>query len=106
MKQFKHCIIFLIDGARPDVMEKMMKRGNLPNIQRYLWEPGSYTKAVTAFPSTTGPAYIPILTGCYPGTADVPGIRWFDKEESSRKRLSLEDKEATWGWRLPSSIPT
>ncbi|MCJ7577834.1 MAG: alkaline phosphatase family protein [candidate division Zixibacteria bacterium] len=101
MKQFEHCIIFLIDGARPDVMEKMMKRGDLPNIQRYLLEPGSYTKAVTAFPSTTGPAYIPILTGCYPGTADVPGIRWFDKEESSRKRLSLRRQRSYMGVEAP-----
>ena len=97
MRQFKHCILFLIDGARPDVMEKMMKRGDLPNIQRYLLEPGSYTKAVTAFPSTTGPAYAPILTGCYPGTVDVPGIRWFDKEESSRKKLSLK-RQRSYMW--------
>lgn len=97
MRQFKHCIIFLIDGARPDVMERMMKRGNLPNIQRYLLEPGSYTKAVTAFPSTTGPAYTPILTGCFPGTVDVPGIRWFDKEESSRNKLSLK-RQRSYMW--------
>jgi len=101
MRQFKHCIVFLIDGARPDVMEKMMKRGDLPNIQRYLWEPGTYTKAVTAFPSTTGPAYIPILTGCYPGTANVPGIRWLDKEESSRKRLSLKRHRSYMGVEAP-----
>jgi hypothetical protein len=101
MRQFKHCILFLIDGARPDVMEKMMKRGDLPNIQRYLLEPGSYTEAVTAFPSTTGPAYAPILTGCYPGTVNVPGIRWFDKEEGSRKRLSLRKQRSYMGVEAP-----
>lgn len=97
MKQFKHCIIFLVDGARPDVMEKMMKRGDLPNIQKYLQEAGSYTKAVTAFPSTTGPAYAPILTGCYPGTVDVPGIRWFDKAEGNGNRLNLR-RQRSYMW--------
>lgn len=97
MQQFKHCIMFLVDGARPDVMEKMMKKGDLPNIQRYLLEPGSYTQAVTSFPSTTGPAYAPILTGCYPGTVDVPGIRWFNKGESSEKRLNLK-RQRSYMW--------
>lgn len=101
MRRFEHCIVFLIDGARPDVMEKMMKRGDLPNIQRYLLEPGSYAKAVTAFPSTTGPAYAPIITGCYPGTVDLPGIRWLDKTESSRNRLSLRAKRSYMGVEAP-----
>lgn len=35
--------------------------------------------AVSCFPSTTGPAYFPFLTGCTPGRANVPGIRWFDR---------------------------
>jgi hypothetical protein len=64
-------------------------------------EPGSYAKAVSAFPSTTGPAYAPILTGCYPGTVDMPGIRWFDKAESSRTRLSLRGKRSYMGVEAP-----
>ncbi len=101
MRRFEHCIVFLIDGARPDAMEMMMKRGDLPNIQRYLLEPGSHAKAVTVFPSTTGPAYAPILTGCYPGTVDLPGIRWLDKTESNRNRLSLKSKRSYMGVEAP-----
>ncbi len=37
------------------------------------------TTAVSCFPSTTGPAYFPLLAGCTPGRANVPGIRWFDR---------------------------
>lgn len=72
-------IIILADGARPDVLDGLVKKGDLPNISRYLIEPGCSLPAVTAFPSTTGPAYLPFLTGCLPGTCNVPGIRWFDK---------------------------
>ncbi len=72
-------ITILADGARADVMRELLASGDLPNIARYLVEPGSILDAVTSFPSTTGPAYLPYLTGCLPGTCNVPGIRWFDK---------------------------
>ncbi|MEJ7685364.1 MAG: alkaline phosphatase family protein [Segetibacter sp.] len=40
------------------------------------------------FPSTTGPAYLPFLTGHFPGTMNITGIRWFDKKEFKRSRLN------------------
>jgi hypothetical protein len=42
-------------------------------------ERGGYRRASSTFTSTTGPAHLPFLTGCYPGTANVPGYRWFDR---------------------------
>lgn len=76
---FQKAIVILADGARADRMEEELRLGNLPNISRHLVEAGSSVPAVTSFPSTTGPAYLPFLTGCFPGTCNVPGIRWFDK---------------------------
>ena len=81
---FQACILFLVDGARPDVLDDLMKRGELPNISRYIVEPGSFCRATTVFPSTTGPAYLPFLTGTYPGPSNLPGIRWFDRKAFSR----------------------
>jgi hypothetical protein len=69
-----------MDGARPDVFAYLASRGDLPNISRYVLEQGTSVPATTVFPSTTGVAYLPFLTGCYPGTCNVPGIRWFDRE--------------------------
>lgn len=77
--QFQSVIVLLADGARADVLAEELSAGRLPNIARYLAEQGSNLPAVTSFPSTTGPAYLPFLTGCFPGTCNVPGIRWFDK---------------------------
>ena len=76
---YQRAIVILADGARADVMEEELAAGRLPNITRYLVQPGSGQGAVTAFPSTTGPAYLPFLTGCFPGSCNVPGIRWVDK---------------------------
>jgi hypothetical protein len=39
--------------------------------------------AVTVFPSTTGPAHAPFLTGEFPGPLNMPGIRWFDRTKNS-----------------------
>ncbi len=42
-------------------------------------------KTVTSvFPSVTGPAYAPFLTGMHPGSVGLPGLRWFDRSRSVR----------------------
>lgn len=75
----KHCFFFLWDGARYDLFKKFLSEGSLPNIQKYLLKRGELQKALSTFPSTTGPAYLPFLTGKTPGECNIPGIRWFDK---------------------------
>ena len=71
--------MILADGARWDMMNKLLVSGELPNIQKYIVVPGGTYRGVTVFPSTTGPAYFPFLNGCHPGTLNVVGVRWFDK---------------------------
>lgn len=90
MNPFKRTIIILADGARPDVLEELKAKGELPNINKFIIEPGTYMRAVTAFPSTTGPAYMPFLTGSLPATCNVPGIRWFDKKKFASKRFGKD----------------
>ncbi|MBI4211169.1 MAG: alkaline phosphatase family protein [Deltaproteobacteria bacterium] len=80
----KRSIILLAVGARADVMEELVQAGKLPEISRWLVESGSFHKGTTVFPSTTGPAYLPFLTGVSPGTCNVPGIRWMNKAEFAK----------------------
>jgi predicted AlkP superfamily phosphohydrolase/phosphomutase len=80
-KQIQRVLVLLADGARADLLFELLYDGKLPNIQRYLADQGTALTAVTSFPSTTGPAYLPYLTGANPGTCNIPGIRWFDKKE-------------------------
>jgi hypothetical protein len=72
-------VCLLLDGVRHDVLQELLFRGDLPNLSRWVIEPGGITSGTTVFPSTTGVAYIPFLFGRYPGPANVPGIRWFDR---------------------------
>ena len=89
MNEFKSCIFIMADGARADVFSDLLKRGELPNISKYILEKGSYRDAVTVFPSTTGPAYTPYILGKYPGRCNLPGIRWLDRNKYEEKMLSF-----------------
>lgn len=72
-------VLVLIDGARVDVLRDLLARGDLPNLARWVIEPGGLSVGTTVFPSTTGVAYIPFLFGRYPGSVNIPGIRWLDR---------------------------
>src|SRR5207248_9913337 len=72
-------VCILVDGARPDVLRELLAQGDLPNLARWAIEPGGMSVGTTVFTSTTGVAYIPSLCGCYPGPANVPGIRCLDR---------------------------
>ncbi len=74
----RRAAVLLLDGARPDVVQALVAQGDMPNLSRYVLESGSLSPMTTVLPSTTGPAYLPFLTGCFPGTCNVPGIRWLD----------------------------
>ncbi len=89
MKKYKSCVFIMADGARADVFQELLKKGDLPNISKFIIEKGTYTNAVSVFPSTTGPAYAPFILGKYPGRCNLPGIRWFDRELYSTKLFNL-----------------
>lgn len=79
-RTFKHCIFFLLDGFRPDVLRDLIDRNQVPHLKELFVTDGTFWTGTTVFPSTTGPAYLPVITGCNPGTCNVPGIRWVDRE--------------------------
>jgi hypothetical protein len=72
--------MILADGARAETFESLLEAGDLPAIAEHVVERGSYRRGTSVFTSTTGPAHIPLLSGCFPGTVDVPGYRWFDRD--------------------------
>ena len=77
--RYKRLIFVLIDGANYEVMRELLSAGDLPALSALAELGGGLKKAVTCFPSTTGPAYIPYFMGLFPGTANVPGYRWLSR---------------------------
>ncbi len=72
-------VVVIVDGLPVELAEEAIP--GLPFLGSRLAHRGT---AVSCFPSTTGPAYFPFLAGCTPGTANVPGIRWFDRTRPTR----------------------
>ena len=82
-------VLVLADGFRPDVLQALLASGYLPNLRRHILREGSYYDGVTVLPSVTDAAYLPMLTGQYPGSANMPGIRWVDKSRFAPDGLFL-----------------
>ena len=81
MSNFKKFIFILIDGVPFSIFNDLIEKGQLPNIKKHIIDRGCLKKAVSVFPTTTGPAFIPFFTGLFPGTANIPGIRWLSKKD-------------------------
>jgi predicted AlkP superfamily phosphohydrolase/phosphomutase len=75
----KRVILIIADGTRPDVMGELISAGQLPGFVEAFPDASMRRSAISVFPSTTGPAFLPFLTGCNPGDLNMPGIRWFDR---------------------------
>src|SRR6476646_4764212 len=61
-----------------------MRRGVVPEMRRMRDEGGMHT-VTSVFPSVTGPAYAPFLTGRFPGPIGLPGLRWYDRERKTSR---------------------
>ena len=71
-------IILVADGLTPETLDRAIDAGDVPELAA-LAAAGGRNVITTVFPSVTGVAYIPMLTGMHPGGAGVPGLRWYDR---------------------------
>jgi hypothetical protein len=71
-------IILISDGLTPDALDDAIHAGDVPELAA-LRDAGGRHVLTTVFPSVTGLAYIPMLTGLHPAEAGVPGLRWYDR---------------------------
>jgi hypothetical protein len=75
------CVV-VVDGLPVSLLERL-----LPELEFVRARMPHAAEAVSCFPSTTGPAYFPLLAGATPGRANVTGIRWFDRTRPTRTRF-------------------
>jgi hypothetical protein len=82
-------ILLVADGARFDTIDAATRAeasASLPALARLRAE-GSLHPVATAFPSVTGVAYAPFLTGRFPGPCGLPGLRWYDRAHARCRRF-------------------
>ena len=71
-------IVLVADGLRPETLDAAISAGDVPELAALRDTSGRHV-VTTVFPSVTGVAYIPMLTGRHPAEAGVPGLRWYDR---------------------------
>jgi hypothetical protein len=74
-------LLIVADGVVPNALAAGMDAGELPSLEGLRASGGLHT-VTTAFPSVTGPAYLPFLMGRHPAPIGMPGLRWFDRSRS------------------------
>ncbi len=74
-------ILIVADGARFDTIDAATRDdpSNVLSALAKLRTEGGLHPLTTAFPSVTGIAYAPFLTGRFPGPCGLPGLRWYDR---------------------------
>ncbi len=71
--------IILIDGLDQARFQNSLKKGKLPNLQK-LVNKGTYIEnGIGSFPSMTGYAFYPFITGHDAVESGIIGLRWFDR---------------------------
>ena len=71
-------VILVADGLTPALLSAAIGAGEVPALAA-LADEGEHLVLTTIFPSVTGVAYVPLLTGVHPAEAGVPGLRWYDR---------------------------
>lgn len=71
----------LVDGLEKRTFEKLMHQGRLPHMRSAI-EKGLYVPyGIGSFPSMTGYAFYPFLTGADANDSGVIGLRWYDRSK-------------------------
>lgn len=92
--------IFGLDGADPELVNKWIDQGDLPNLKK-IRDSGLSGKLKSTFPPITGPAWTTFQTGVNPGKHGV--FNWLDLRKTySGKAISRNSIKTTTIWNLIS----
>jgi predicted AlkP superfamily pyrophosphatase or phosphodiesterase len=76
----KKLVLVVIDGLTPDVYEDAVESGAAPTLAA-LHEAGSYSRAVSSFPSLTPVCLATLATGAHPDVHHIPHLVWYHRGE-------------------------
>lgn len=95
---FSNVVLFVASGISSRAMRDALDEGDMPNVARHIVERGGIGEITSTFPSTFGPASTPFVTGCFPGTCDIPASRWFDRTVHPGRVLTMNRFRDYAGW--------
>lgn len=71
--------IIMVDGLSQDVFQKALKDNHLPHLQSLMARSSYIENGIGSFPSMTGYAFYPFITGVDATKSGILGLRWFDR---------------------------
>jgi hypothetical protein len=74
-------ILIVIDGLTPSMFEAAVGDGRAPALT-FLADHGSYSRAISTFPSLTPVCLSSIATGAHPDVHRIPHLVWYDRGRS------------------------
>ena len=77
----KKLILIVIDGLTPSTFEAAVGDDRAPALS-FLAEQGSYSRAISTFPSLTPVCVSSIATGAHPDVHRIPHLVWYDRGRS------------------------
>jgi hypothetical protein len=77
----KSLILIDIDGLTPAMFEAAVGVGGAPALS-FLAEQGSYSRAISTFPSLTPVCLSSLATGAHPDVHRIPHLVWYDRERA------------------------
>ena len=71
--------IVLIDGLSKEIFNSELEKGKLPNLKKLIARSTYVHNGIGSFPSMTGYAFYPFITGMDAPESGIYGLRWFDR---------------------------
>jgi Type I phosphodiesterase / nucleotide pyrophosphatase len=79
--KYNHTVTYiLIDGLSADLFNKALSAGQLPFLQSVMQQSTYVRNGISSFPTMTGYAFYPFITGVDACESGIYGLRWFDKK--------------------------
>ena len=73
------CTVFLIDGLDNVIFKEELSKGNLPVLAALVSNSLYVEEGISSFPTMTGYAFYPFITGHDATESGILGLRWFDR---------------------------
>lgn len=88
--------VILIDGLSQEYFKTSLDNGRLPNIQKLI-QSGTYIEnGISSFPSMTGYAFYPFITGHDAVESGIIGLRWFDRARDKGNLRNYVGRTNVW----------
>ena len=75
----KTVTIVLVDGLSKDIFLELIAHKKLPNLEKLVLRSTYVSNGIGSFPSMTGYAFYPFITGMDAPESGIYGLRWFDR---------------------------